>query len=51
MAALVNLDARKLANSIIVHVKIKNKKYLDLGLLFIRLGCFISGAQYKEEEK
>ena len=46
----VVVDARKIAGNITVNVEIKNKKYFNLGLSLIRLGCWLAGLQYKEQE-
>lgn len=46
---IANLDARKLNQRYItVTVFVKNYWLVDLGLLFIRFGCWLSGINYRE---
>jgi hypothetical protein len=43
------IDARKAAAGITVRVQMKNLFWVKMGMVFIRIGCFLSGAQYVDE--
>ncbi len=47
----VDVDTRKIINEYVtVRVNFKNSFVAWIGLCFIKLGCFISGANYIEDE-
>lgn len=47
----INLDARKLAGHITFTVKVRKTLWIKFGLLFIRLGCWITGARFVDESE
>lgn len=50
MSKLVPVDLREtIKETVTVSVQVKKVWLVRLGLLFIRFGCFLSGANYVEE--
>jgi hypothetical protein len=45
----VILDARKLAKSVTIRTQIKNMLWVRVGMLFIKIGAWISGADLVDE--